>query len=396
MPSTRRAWIVAPGPLVDNTMWGLLSVVLLVGVARSSTPEQVGAAAAALTTYTVIVLALPVAVGDVMLLRHLAQDRDAVARAAGTVGGVSVVMAILIAVLGLVIGGSSGTTLVVLAFALPVLTLHELGRSVAYGRERIRVALSMDGMWLALATLAIFAVDGIDADTAFALWSAGCAVGLLVAVLMMRLRIARPHGWLREHRSQFTAFSTGASLQAIATQSGFLLSLWFLDLTEFATVRLAFLLFGPLTVMQNAIGRPLLTTAGAHGVHPGTLGRARIVLVGSSIAVGITIALVPRSLGVELLGASWDDVRSLTAWLVAAFAARGLAAVWIWQLMICGENARLIGARVGGAVVSATGIVLGAAIGGAEAATIGLALGNAVGAMLAGLYCRGVAPSSGS
>jgi O-antigen/teichoic acid export membrane protein len=396
MPSARGDRTVSTGPLIDNTRWSLLSVVLLVGVARSGTPAETGAAAAALTVYTVVVLAVPVPVGDVLLLRRLVGDRGEVARAAGAVAFASLFVATAVAAVGWWIEGPSGRALVVLALALPVLTLHEVARAVAYGRQRVAIAVWSDGLWLLLAVCSGVLVDEFDADTAVALWSASGAVAFVVAARALRLSVSRPAGWIRDNRARVAAYSTGASLQAAATQSGFLVSLWFLDLAEFAAIRLTFMLFGPLTVIHNAIGRPLLTTAGVEGLQIASLRRARVALVGSSIAVGVVILLMPDPVGVELLGESWDEIRRLTAWLVAATVARGLAAVWIWQLMICGENRRLVWARAGGAVASATGIVVGAALGGAVAAAIGLAVGNWLGAGLAGASCRGTVRSDAS
>jgi O-antigen/teichoic acid export membrane protein len=363
----------------------LLSLV----VARSVSSEEFGAFAVAFAVFT-IAMGISRAFGtDPLTIRFSAVSEDewrhATGKATGTalvvgcVGGIAV-----LAVAGL-LSGPLRSNLAAVALCLPALMLQDAWRFAFFAKGRPSWATVNDAVWAAalLGAFVLLLVGDVDSAWPFvAGWGAASLVAALVGVAQAQTwpSLAAVRGWVSGNRrlspSLFGdyAVSTGVR-QVVLFGMGALAGL-----DAVGGFRGATIMFGPVQVVTMGMAT-LALPEGARllprSARTMVLGMAAISLVGAGVAGAWGLAVwlgTPRSLGLELLGDTWDLTRPVlpaTAVLIAATAAASGAISGLRVL----ERARAgFVIRLAAAPFMLGGGLAGAWLGGASGAMWGLAV----------------------
>jgi O-antigen/teichoic acid export membrane protein len=369
----------------DQAVSSLTNFAMLVVAARALDLDEFGALALALAAYAVALgvtralsgepLAVCYSAGSVE--RAASESRGAVA----TAGVAGVACAVVVALVGLVIGGTVGTALLVLALVLPGLVVQDTWRFAFFAMGRARAACLNDTVWLAaLVALLVVLGSGSVAAVLFA-WGLAAAVAAIVAVAQARFLpdVRAVRSWLHRHAHLWSRY-VAEFLTVTASWQAALLGLGVIaGLAAVGALRAGQVLLGPLNVAFLAV--PLVAvpesarlwraergTPLRHGAWLGT-GLAALALVW-----GAVVACIPDGLGHDLLGASWDPARSLLVPLVVVMVTMGVNLGFLCALRVLGAAKESLAVRLVSAPLVLVLAILGGAIDGANGAAWGWAL----------------------
>jgi O-antigen/teichoic acid export membrane protein len=331
---------------------------------------------------------------DPLTIRYAAQDRAtrtaATARAAGaalTVGGGA---GLALVATGLIIGANTGSVLIVVGLALPLVLVQDLVRFALVMEARPRAAFANDALWLIvlLGAFAVWSTRSPGPGGAAIAWLVGGAVGGVVGLRQLGVwpRTARTSWW-----SLHRALAARYSLEfLIAAGTGSILTIGVAILgstSDSAGFRGAQVLLGPLNIA--IIGGSMLALP--HMVRAGSRHRADLnriawrfsaVLATTVTVWGAALLVIPDDLGERLLGQSWSAASGLLPLFVWAYLAQTAASGPVTALRALGaarDSLRVrsvlaplvIGAGVGGGLLAGT---RGAAAGLAVANTVAIPL----------------------
>jgi O-antigen/teichoic acid export membrane protein len=396
----RVSWGFADQALSSATNFGLS-----VAVARTVDPAGFGAFSLVFMAFIVgLNVARPIATEPLSIRYSGAPDarwRRAASEATGTSLTVGIVAGICCLVIGLAAGGELGLTLSMLALTFPGLLLQDAWRFTFFSALRGRAAFLNDLVFTvvllpALVGLSIQARPSVAAFVlAWGLTASGCA---LLGIAQGRLvpRPERAMRWLREHADLWPRL--GAARAAWVGQSQ-LSTFSIAAVAGLATVgvfRAADLIFGPIGVAIQGLNlwaipegsRLLRRSVGRLIVGCRLLALSLLI---ATTAWSIVVALIPNSVGEQLLGQLWEPARAILLPMAAAMAGYSTLAGALVGLLVLAAAERYL--RVG-LVVSAAALVAmtaGAAIGGAAGAAAGAAVALWSGAIVAWWQLAGAA-----
>lgn len=271
--------------------------------------------------------------------------------------------------------------IVVFGLAVPLLTLHDVGRYMAIARLRPQGAVVIDTVWLVLVVPAILLAGG----SLVALVAAWVGSGALAAVWVFVQAGPPTRGgiaWLRERWS----FSWRAAVSGLVGSATVLVMATLMAVVSSAAAVAAFraasLLAAPSSAMEVAVATSVAADIAREREDAKAVRRhmRRAVLVSTALAMVNLVVLVflPDFLGRALLGESWYVVAPL------------MLAVCLRVLFMAaqsGVRASLVGRRriqvamvtdIISIVLVAVCMVVGAALGDASGALWAMAVGTAV------------------
>ena len=284
---------------------------------------------------------------------------------------------------GVLVGGSTGSAFVALGIALPGLLLQDSWRYAFFSAGRGGQAFANDLVWtLALIPLlAAISIGGNAGVPQFVLvWGGAAALAGVIGAVQARLlpRFSQLAYWLHEHRELGLRYLGENLAFSGATQFRFYGLSVFAGLAVVGALRAAELLLGPLNVVIMGIG--MFGVPEAARVLRRSMRRLRpfcLILgtlqAGTAVAWGLVLLLLPDSIGVQLLGPSWEPASQL---LIPVTLVVALTGFWVgaWtglralgaarrslRAQVIGSSAYLAGALGGGAVAGAAGAAWGAA-----------------------------------
>jgi O-antigen/teichoic acid export membrane protein len=316
----KAGWNVA-----DQALSSLSNLALSLLVARAVDEEAFGAFTVSFTVYSVAVLVSRSLASQPMMIRFAGVGktsfRDAAGRSTGTAAVVGLASGIVVLVAGLALGGGVGTALTAMALLLPGLLVQDAWRMAYFSQRRPEMATVIDAVWMVLqiAAVAVFLAIGADSAVPYVIaWGLAAGAAALVGVGRDRVapRVSGAWSWLKDHWGLTRYLVTEALLLQGAYQGALLLVGALGTLTDIGSLRGAQVVLGPVSLLAAsamAFAVPEISR------RPGLSPRVRVLAagaLGAALSVGgllwgIVMLLLPDAWGVELLGDSWDGVRTV-------------------------------------------------------------------------------------
>ena len=377
----------------DQVLSSVTNFAILVLVARSVGPAELGVFAIFTAGYATVTFINESLVSEPFVVRHTAvavatwRTRLSEASACAIVLGAICSLGLFGAALAL--GGTLGSLLALGALCAPGLLLQDTIRFAFFAAGRQRSAFLNDLTWGVLQLIGFVAVETTGTRSLLAVvatWAGAGAVagafGLVQAHVMPQMRGAV--AWLRQHHDLWRYIL----LERLSGQGAMYLSLVGIGaiagLAAVAAVRAAQSLFGPLYITINAariVMLPSLVSAAPERrrrlVHATAIGFILMAAV-----CGVAITFLPGRVGVALFGATWPLVTPLLVFVAAGRVLGSSAEAWRLGLLSAASVRRSLRARLVVTAAVIGGTAAGAALAGARGAVIGeaiaLALGTAV------------------
>jgi hypothetical protein len=371
MSSTR----LRPAWLALSLVAGSLSnVTVIFGTAWTGRAAAVGAVAALLAAYVLVLCVARGLLGEWLLLKR--NDRpgidEDIAGAAVILGVVAGCVSLPVMVLVL---PDEASAAVVVAVAFPILMLQDALRYVSISRGLAHHAAASDVLWLLCGLLATtWCLSSGRGQTVWLLgaWAAGGAAGggLLLALCRLRPRFRALHSFLREEGALRLNLTADALLTTGTLSLSILLSASVIGLDGVGVIRFLQTLFGPITLLFGVLYVEFATRSrrGADPLAPYAAAvRMAFMLTAATLGISILLLAAPRILGDsgggELLEAS---LAVLTAFSLSQVAA-GFGTAAATGLKLADRSGAAAKIRAAWAV----GIVGGALLGGAFAGVAG-------------------------
>jgi len=374
--------------LIDQGLSALTNVVLSFVVAREVSATAFGSFSIAFIIFGLAIGLERAWVGEPMSIRHASlNDEEMRPIRSGALGaslGMTIPLSLIVAAVGLAVGGGLGHTLIALACVLPGLILQDTCRMVFFAERKPARAAGNDAIWalIQFTALAVLLLGGARQPWEFVLaWGGAatiCAIGGMV-VLRAWPNVLGTIRWMREHFSLggylFAEYLLGIGVY----QGGILLVGAFLGRANIGSLRASLVLLGPLGILSAAMTTFLLPEVSRRPELPSST-RMKVALGCSSGLVLVTaiytavLLLLPTSVGVAMLGDTWAGAREvlipMATWSAAAAASAG-PALMLYAMGLARVTFRLH-------VIAAPGVILAFIIGGQLNGAVGAAWGLAI------------------
>jgi O-antigen/teichoic acid export membrane protein len=402
--SRRRSAILG---IVDQGLSSISNFFIVIAAARLLTAQDFGAFSVAFITYSIIVGGYQAFIGQELVLatgsRHYLAARAVAACRSALL--LSIPLSVGLVVWGLLVAELRGP-LIVLGIFLGPLAVHETARFAAALFDSTQLAVLIDAVWVLLvAVFVAFAAVGSfgrpNATMVALLWAGAGTLSLLpIALFLPLVRRLDRHVEIRRifernylgHRFFGEFFAVRATSQGLSIVLGGLAGL-----TATGALRGVSTLFGPLTVLLNAV--VAFTIPILRRFEPRTRDRWILALAAGlsfvSALLMVVLLLLPDSVGRLLLGDTWAGAQSLIVPIGVQSIALSVSTVCVIALRMIDPKATLW-IRLAGAVVVIVLFFAGFAVGGILGAVWGLC-GAAIvqTGLLAGQYARRRHASSG-
>lgn len=172
----------------DQVLSSLSNLVISAAVGRAGGTRLLGQFALAFTVYLLLLGFQRALVSEPLMSLPASADRSPDRAALASAGTFAVLTAAGVAGIGAILGEPA---LLVLALVLPALLLQDQLRFQAFQRQDPRSAATLDGIWLAVVVCGLpWLVNAEDVVVPLAMWGAGAALGVLVALVRSGLRPA--------------------------------------------------------------------------------------------------------------------------------------------------------------------------------------------------------------
>jgi hypothetical protein len=306
--------------LTDQGVASLSNVVVSIFVARSLPADGFGAFGLAFVCFLLAQGASRALIGEPLLSRYSAVDpatrRAAVPDVLGASLVTSATCAVIVAGVGVLVGGAGGSALLALAVVLPLLGFQDVWRYV-FIVDRAGAALTMDVVWLAAVCVVLPAAPpAADAGWYLHAWGAAAGLAAVIGAVLARHALARPHPvrWFVANGDMgvrfLGEFATGqaAGQVTLAGLGGIA------GLGALGAVRAAQVFYGPLNTVHQGIYLALVPE-GARAATPAhrrrLMTRATVMLVVVAVGWLCVGLLLPDSWGTALFGDTWSDTGDL-------------------------------------------------------------------------------------
>ncbi|MGW7685850.1 hypothetical protein ACWGID_34215 [Kribbella sp. NPDC054772] len=372
--------------LADQAVTSLVSFVVGSVVARSLGALEFGAFSLAWVTYGVVVNISRGLATDPLAVRFSGVERPAwrtaVAKSSGMAIVVGVLTGVICAIVGLALGGGTGSAFVALGVVLPGLMLQDSWRFAFFASGQGGKAFVSDITWAAALVPLLYLAARDPSVSRFVLaWGGAGVFAALVSGFQAGVlpRVTQAIHWLRDHHDLSLRYLT----ENVTLSGAYQLRMYglgaFAGVAAVGTVRGAEMLLGPFFIVLSGVGlvavpeaaRVLRRSVRALPIFCLLLGGAQAV---AALAWGLLLLFVlPDKWGHALLGEVWLTASALVlpatlsvAW--AGFntgAAAGLRALGIarrsLKAQLCASSFYLVLGVTGGAIGGALGSAWGAA-----------------------------------
>lgn len=315
--------------LADQVLSGLSNFMAVALIARSATPVAFGRFAVCYAVFLGI-LGLTRRLWGTRLAMSSPADATLVelrALLGASVLAIPATVAVLVVPALLVTGWRSGSILLVLAVALPVVIAQDLCRYAAVSAGKPLVAVISDLVWV-VAVAAGYAARP-PMIIALAVWAGGAAAALVAALVALRVLPALSQGWpvlrSRHATSEVSAIATISSSFATYVTLG--LATLTLGAAATGALRGAPTVMAPVNALFTFTGLAMLPSvfrAPPHQ-HPRLIAQMSALLAAASVGWGGTLLLLPNWAGELLLGETWLGARSVLPWTTVEYV--GLAMI---------------------------------------------------------------------
>jgi O-antigen/teichoic acid export membrane protein len=305
--------------IVDQGLSAASNFALAIVVARSVSATEFGAFAMAFLVYGIAIAATHSVAGQPLQMRHSSADPDLqrveIGRATGFVLPVSALLAVVVAVIGLISGGSVGASMLALAVVLPGLLVQDTCRKAMFTIGKPAWAAAIDAVWTVAQFVFIAALLLTGHHQVWLLmlaWGAAAALSVLVAFALLRAlpAITQAASWFRAEMHLMRYLFPEYLLGLGAAQFGLVLVGVVATADAVGSLRAAQVLLGPLGIMATAAFQFAMPEMAS---RPEMTSRQRAKFgLGISAALGIVtivyvtvLLLMPDWFGETLFGDSW-------------------------------------------------------------------------------------------
>jgi len=386
----RAVWTLADQALSSLTNFGLAIL-----VAGSVSAAAFGAFSIALLTFSFVIGVNRATVSDPLMIRFSAASpdelRDAVRRAAGAALAFGIAAGALCAGVGMLMHADARTALVALGLALPGLLVQDTWRYGFFAAGRPAAATVNDLVWAVVqfGLVGVLLLTGHGSVLLFTLAWGGAALAAGVVGCLQLGTLPDPSqaaGYWRESRHLSVRMGIDFVLNMGAVNIATYLVGAIVGLAGVGGLRAAQTLLGPLQLLFSGLSSfvlPVFSRRAAGGARIERLAATTAFVAGGVAAIWVLVLLLlPRPLGVALLGDSWDGARQVMlatgvvsiSVALAMGASLGLKALSRPDLLLrvtLVQAPLIVGLGAYGAVTSGTA---GAAVGFALAQAVGAAL----------------------
>jgi O-antigen/teichoic acid export membrane protein len=378
--------------IVDQALSALSNVLLSVIVARSVDATSFGAFAIAFVVFGIALAVTKSVVGQPLQIRFSAASsevfRSAVARSSGLAVSISLLAAVGCLVAGVLVSGVTGRALLALAVILPGLLLQDTCRMAFFAQGEARKAALIDAVW----TVALVGILGLlivlgqnSVEQLIFAWGGAAALSAALGLILLRAR-PRPSqsiAWMREqgelNRYLFAEYFLGLGASQIAVLLVGLIA----SASAVGSLRAAQVLLGPLAIVGVAAFQFVVPEVARRTEmspqHRWWVGIGLSGVLGTVTVVYVVLMLViPRPLGLQLFGDSWDGAASVLLAMGLSSLASSLANGPAGVLYGMGQAKRTFRINLAKAPILLFLVLLGAWQWGAVGAAWGLAITEAV------------------
>jgi O-antigen/teichoic acid export membrane protein len=385
---------VAQG-LMSQGLASLSNFLLVIMVARETSPAAFGAFAIAYSVALLLTGVLRGVVGETLTVTVAdgsASDGDTAsavgaAIVCGAVGGFAVASAGMLWPHELL-----GRWLRLFALAIPLLALQDAVRFVGFSTHRPHIAAASDSIWLGLQVLGwatIAALGELTGEWLLAIWWLTAGLGAIALLPAVGLGgVPRAFRWLSENWRIGFSFGAEYLLHAGTVQAAVYAVGFAAGLPAAGALRAAQSLFGPVRSAGTGLAAVALpeavrrrSTLGTEALRRYTMGIAGAASALAVFALG-ALSLLPHDLGRSLLGETWRTAAQVVPAVGVSMV--GLMLTLGARLGLRAIHEALASLRLR-AVTGLLSLALGtggAAIGGLIVAAWGLAIAHALSAVL--------------
>lgn len=305
--------------VLDQSLSAASNVVLAVVVARSVDPASFGAFSIAMVVFGIAVAGTRSMAGQPLQIRFSSESDEVIRAASARFAGFAVLLGLVAGVglgcTGMVLSGSSGRALLVLAVVLPALLLQDTCRMAFFTLNQAFKAALLDAVWALVQVaglVALYLADATSLGMLILVWGAAgtLSAGLGFALLGVRPRVDQGLRWVREQgglpRYLFAEYLVGLG----AFQMGLLLVGILAGASEIGALRAAQVLLGPVLILNTAVMQFAVPEVARRGVLTARQ-RTRTALGVSSgmgvltVVYVVAVLMMPQQVGRFLLGDSW-------------------------------------------------------------------------------------------
>ncbi|MDH3296034.1 MAG: hypothetical protein OER95_17085 [Acidimicrobiia bacterium] len=201
--------------------------------------------------------------------------------------------------------------------------------------------MAADLVWFVISLAAFLAP--LDGAGLLALWSGGAMASMIVLIAALTQR--HPPGSIAVPVRLRAALLIDFALFTGMTQLGAVVVGFTLAAAEFAGLRAAVIVFGPIGVLTGAVTTWIFATSGAVERPARRVLPIAILLAGFCVIVAGLAMVMPPRVGAVAFGASWPD-RLVLASIGLSVAAQALATPAMMLLRLSGRLRRLLTARL--------------------------------------------------
>lgn len=381
--------------IADVGVSSLTNYIAVVAIARSVTADSFGAFALANLIFVLCTGLFRALTCEPLLIRHAASDREDIRAAARWSSGTSLALGLLASAL-LTVGAvalakeEARSALLAVALVLPGLLVQDNLRFSMLGAKMARSATVNDLIWACTQGFffVVFAINSrSDLFTLILVWGLSGNLAAIVGAYQMHLvpRVGAARRWFEVYGRLARGLAMDFLSMTIATQTILYVTGAIVGIAAMGALRGAQMLVGPVLVLVTgfrvvALSQgPRLRDTAYSRLPLATAGMAGTLVVIALIFLLVLVAL-PDSIGIGLLGDSWQGISELLPAVGIGTIGATVAAAPLFGLRVLSDARRTLRARrVDAPVTLALG--LGGALGaGALGAAVGLALAKFIAA----------------
>lgn len=389
--SSRRAGRTLVG-LTDQLLFSLSNLMLTVMVARESTAAQFGAFSLAYVVFLVVQGVVRGLVAEPFSVSYSNSSepdwRDAATNGAGSATSMGGAVGVIISVCGWLVGGTFGQTLCALGILLPGLLLQDFMRYAALAARRPGAAAINDCIQLLLQSVGIaFLVLEVHTSAWQILTAWGLSAWIAGAFSALHLRVRPNLGGMRRWFNRQGVLPRRLAADNLITQlgqhSGSLTLAAVAPISQVAALNGGATMFRPSAVFSMAVRSAVVPELVRSATRSTSRFQRDVLLTAGLLAVlsilwSATVLALPNSIGVSVLGDTWEKSEPLFPYLAFAQILSSCTIAPMVGLRSLAAGSRTVRARISTTIINVIFLVAGAIIDGALGTVVALAISRPI------------------
>lgn len=286
---------------------------------------EYGAFAVAFMVFTILIGIERALVGQPMSIKHSGDGpramRRAIAEGLGTVLAVMIPAGLVVALVGVSLGGFTGSALIAVGVLMPGLIMQDACRLIFFAQLRPKLAAFNDALWAVLQFVAIGGLIALGQTSATSMivgWGVSALICAVIGTIQLGVipRLIGAVNWIRRTWSLAGYLLAEFLLGTGVYQGGILAVAPIVGAENLGYLRTAAVLIGPLGILSMAMITFLLPEISKR-THLTDPQRWRIALAASGVMTAISLAytlvmvLLPDAIGEALVSDKWAGTQTV-------------------------------------------------------------------------------------